>query len=312
MRVFLAGASGAIGRPLVRALVAGGHEVTGMTRREPAAAEIRAAGAAAAVCDVFDRPALERAVAAAEPEVVIHELTALPARLDLRERGVYDANNRIRTEGTRNLIAAAGAAGARRIVAQSIAFVYAPIGGPVKVEDDPVMNGAEGEFGAALDAAFELERQVLAADGLVMRYGFFYGPGTSYASDGAQAEDVRRRRFPIVGTGDGNVLVRPRRRRGDGDDPRLRAGSARDLQRLRLRAGGAARVVAGLRGGARREAAAAGAEADRAAARGRERGGTDDHASRRLEREGDERARLGAPVPELAPGLCAGARISSR
>jgi len=203
MRIFLAGASGAIGRPLVRALVAGGHEVTGMTRRESAAAEIRAAGAAAAVCDAFDRPALDRAVAAAEPEVVIHELTSLPARLDLRRRGVYDANNRIRTEGTRNLIAAAGAAGARRFVAQSIAFVYAPIGGPVKAEDDPVMNGAEGEFGAALDAAFDLERQVLAADGLVLRYGFFYGPGTSYASDGAQAEDVRRRRFPIVGAGEG-------------------------------------------------------------------------------------------------------------
>ena len=203
MRIFLAGASGAVGRPLVRALVAGGHEVTGMTRREPAAAEIRAAGAEAAVCDAFDPPALDRAVAAAEPEVVIHELTALPKRLDLRRRGVYDANNRIRTEGTRNLIAAAGAAGASRFVAQSIAFVYAPIGDPVKAEDDPVMSGAEGEFGAALEAAFDLERQVLAADGLVLRYGFFYGPGTSYASDGAQAEDVRRRRFPIVGSGDG-------------------------------------------------------------------------------------------------------------
>jgi nucleoside-diphosphate-sugar epimerase len=203
MRIFLAGASGAVGRPLVRALVAGGHEVTGMTRRESAAAEIRAAGAAAAVCDAFDPPALNRAVAAAEPEVVVHELTALPARLDLRRRGVYDANNRIRTEGTRNLIAAAGAAGAPRFVAQSIAFVYAPIGGPVKAEDDPVMSGAEGEFGAALEAAFDLERQVLEVDGLVLRYGFFYGPGTSYASDGAQAEDVRRRRFPIVGSGDG-------------------------------------------------------------------------------------------------------------
>ena len=174
-----------------------------MTRREPAAAEIRAAGAEAAVCDAFDPPALDRAVAAAEPEVVIHELTALPKRLDLRRRGVYDANNRIRTEGTRNLIAAAGAAGASRFVAQSIAFVYAPIGDPVKAEDDPVMSGAEGEFGAALEAAFDLERQVLAADGLVLRYGFFYGPGTSYASEGAQAEDVRRRHFPIVGSGDG-------------------------------------------------------------------------------------------------------------
>jgi nucleoside-diphosphate-sugar epimerase len=203
MKVFVAGASGVIGRPLVGALLAAGHEVTGMTRREAAAADIRAAGADAVVCDVFDTQALERAVVAAGPDAVVHQLTALPKRLDLREKGVYDANNRIRTEGTRNLLAAAAAAGAQRLVAQSIAFVYAPVGGSVKSEGDPVMKGVAGEFGTAVEATMDLERQVLSAGGLVLRYGFFYGPGSSYASDGFQAQEVRKRRFPIVGDGGG-------------------------------------------------------------------------------------------------------------
>jgi nucleoside-diphosphate-sugar epimerase len=206
MRIFVAGASGVIGRPLVRQLIGAGHQVTGMTRRESRAEEVRAAGATPVVCDVFDSRALGETVAAARPEVVVHELTALPAKLDVRERGVYDANNRIRTEGTRNLVAAARAAGARRLVAQSICFVYAPVGGPVKGEADPVVEGMPGEFGASVEATMELERRVLGADridGLVLRYGFFYGPGTSYAADGHQAAEVRRRRFPIVGAGTG-------------------------------------------------------------------------------------------------------------
>jgi nucleoside-diphosphate-sugar epimerase len=202
-RVFVAGASGAIGRPLVAELVAAGHEVTGMTRRAEAAEELDAAGARGVVCDVFDPEALRAAVAAASPQVVVHELTSLPPDLDLRQPGVYDANNRIRREGTRNLLDAARAAGAERLVAQSIAFVYAPVGGPVKSEEDPVMTEAPGEFGAALAATMDLERQVLEAGGLVLRYGFFYGPRTSYAADGHQAAEVRRRRFPIVGRGDG-------------------------------------------------------------------------------------------------------------
>ena len=202
-RIFVAGASGAIGRPLVAALVAAGHEVTGMTRREAAAAEIDAAGARGVVCDVFDPEALRATVAAASPEVVVHELTSLPADLDLRKPGVYDANNRIRREGTRNLLDAARSAGAQRVVAQSVAFVYQPLGGPVKSEDDPVMVDAPGEFGTALAATMDLERQVLEHGGLVLRYGFFYGPGTSYAGDGYQASEVKRRRFPIVGRGDG-------------------------------------------------------------------------------------------------------------
>ena len=205
MRVFVAGASGVIGRPLLAALTAAGHEVTGMTRRADRVAGIEAAGARGVVCDCFDPDGLTDSVRAAAPEVVVHELTALPPKLDIREKGVYDANNRIRTEGTRNLVAAAQAAGARRMVAQSIAFVYAPAPGPA-TEADPVMESAQGEFAAALEATMDLERQVRDAeglDGLVLRYGFFYGPGSSYAADGYQAEEVRRRRFPIVGAGTG-------------------------------------------------------------------------------------------------------------
>ncbi len=206
MRVFVAGAAGVIGRPLVPALVAAGHDVTGTTRKQERVAEIEAAGATAVVCDALDAQALRAAVVVARPEVVVHELTALPERLDPREKGVYAATARIRRNGTANLVAAAQAAGARRIVAQSIAFVYAPEGEWVKSEDDPVMASAEGEFGEALASTMDLERQVLEAggmEGLVLRYGFFYGPGSSYRSDGFQAEEVRRRRFPVVGRGDG-------------------------------------------------------------------------------------------------------------
>jgi 2-alkyl-3-oxoalkanoate reductase len=204
--VFVAGASGAIGRPLVRRLVEAGHRVTGMTRREDRAEEIRAAGADAVVCDVFDRAALDAAVRAAAPEAVVHQLTALPERFDFRDPHLYDATNRVRTEGTQNLIAAARAAGAGRLVAQSIAFLYAPQGGWVKDEDEPPMADAPEPFGTALEATLAHERAVLGADGLeglVLRYGFFYGPGTAYASDGYYAVEVRRRRFPVVGRGTG-------------------------------------------------------------------------------------------------------------
>jgi 2-alkyl-3-oxoalkanoate reductase len=208
LRVFVAGASGAIGRPLVRQLVAAGHEVTGMTRRSERAGEIRGAGAEAAVCDAFDGDALERAVAAARPEVVVHEMTSLPSRIDPRRAETYEATNRVRTEGTANLIAAASSAGVRRLVAQSIAFVYAPVGPMVVDEEAPVTAGTPGHLGAAMDAMLDCERQVLGIDGidgLVLRYGYFYGPGTSFARDGTMAEDVRRRRFPIVGSGEGRM-----------------------------------------------------------------------------------------------------------
>ena len=206
MRVFVAGASGAIGRALVPKLVAAGHEVTGTTRSEAKADPIRQAGADAAVVDVFDSDALRVAVEAARAEVVVHELTALPDRLDFRKRDVYEPTNRVRTEGTRNLLEAARAAGARRFVCQSIAFAYRNEGARVKTEEDPLLDDAPGPFGSGIRALREMEAMVLGAgsiEGLVLRYGFFYGPGTHYAEDGPMVADVRRRRLPVVGRGTG-------------------------------------------------------------------------------------------------------------
>jgi nucleoside-diphosphate-sugar epimerase len=141
MRVFVAGASGAIGTPLVRQLLAAGHEVTGMTRRQERAEEIRAAGAAAVVCDVFDAGVLRDAVVAAAPEAVIHALTALPSHYDPKS-DYLAPTNRIRVEGTRNLVAATRAAGARRLIAESIAFAYRPQGDWVKDEEAPLFDDA--------------------------------------------------------------------------------------------------------------------------------------------------------------------------
>ena len=206
MRVFVAGATGAVGRPLVPKLVAAGHEVTGMTRSEAKAQELRAAGANAAVVDVFDVDALRAAIDSASPEVIVHELTALPDRIDFRNEDTYAATNRLRTEGTRNLIAAAQAAGARRFVSQSIAFAYRMDGERLKTEDDPLLAQAPGAFGSGVRALHEMEEMVLGAgglDGLVLRYGFFYGPGTYYGEDGTSTQDVRRRRLPVVGGGGG-------------------------------------------------------------------------------------------------------------
>jgi nucleoside-diphosphate-sugar epimerase len=165
------------------------------------------AGAAPVVCDALDADALRAAVVEAAPEVVVHELTALPVRLNYRRRGLYDATNRLRAEGTANLLAAAKAAGARRFVCQSVAFAYAPGDEPdVKAEDAPLFTDAPPPFGDGVRVIAEMERSVLEADGLdglVLRYGWFYGPGTYLGDGGSTAQDVRRRRFPLVGDGTG-------------------------------------------------------------------------------------------------------------
>jgi nucleoside-diphosphate-sugar epimerase len=207
MRVFVAGASGAIGRSLVPQLVAAGHDVTGTTRSEQRAEAIHAAGARAAVCDALDAEALRAAVVEAAPDVVVHELTALPDRLDPRDKHLYDATNRVRRDGTVNLLTAARAARARRFICQSIAFAYTPGRRPqVMGEDAPLFLTAPAPFGAAVRVIAEMERAVLDAeriDALVLRYGWFYGPGTHFGHDGAIADDVRRRRFPVIGKGIG-------------------------------------------------------------------------------------------------------------
>lgn len=207
MRVFVAGASGAIGRPLVPRLLAAGHEVTGSTRSRERAEAIRAAGATPVLVDALDPEALLQAVEQAAPEVVVHQLTALPERFDPRRADLYDATNRVRAEGTANLLAAALAAGARRFVSQSIAFGYAPGPRPeVMSEDAPLNLEAPSPFAEAMRVIAEMERAVLQTDGLeglVLRYGWFYGPGTYYAEDGTTAEEVRKRRFPVIGSGAG-------------------------------------------------------------------------------------------------------------
>ena len=206
MKVFVAGASGAIGRPLVRQLLAAGHEVTGTTRRQERAAEIEASGARAAVVDALDGPALTEAVNEASPEVVVNQLTSLPERYDPRKASFYEATNRVRSEGGHNLLEAAQAAGARRLLTQSIAFLYAPEGGWVKDEDARPFDDAPGHFGPAVETMLGHEREVLEApglEGLVLRYGQLYGPGTYYAPNGHLGREVSRRRFPVVGPGTG-------------------------------------------------------------------------------------------------------------
>jgi 2-alkyl-3-oxoalkanoate reductase len=205
VRVFLAGATGAIGAPLLRLLLAEGHEVTGMTRSPERAATLRAAGAEAVVADALDAPAVTSAVVDARPEAIVHQLTAIPPRLDPRKIvRDFALTDRLRTEGTRNLLAAARQAGASRIVAQSIAFAYAPgPPGALHVEDDPLMVDPPAQFKRSAEAIAELERTVLGAGGVVLRYGYFYGPGTSISADGSLGQEVVRRRLPIVGGGSG-------------------------------------------------------------------------------------------------------------
>jgi nucleoside-diphosphate-sugar epimerase len=199
VKVFIAGASGAIGQPLCRQLRERGHEVVGMTRSNAVAVE--ALGARATVADAFDADAVRAAVAEAAPDVVVNELTDLARPLDPRKYDDWLAGtNRLRREGTRNLADAAVAAGVQKLVSQSVAFAYTFEPG-VKTEDAPIHGAAGGEMGSAME---ELERQTLEAPGgIVLRYGFFYGPGTAYAADGQQIDAVRKRRMPIVGGGSG-------------------------------------------------------------------------------------------------------------
>jgi len=180
MRVFLAGASGAIGRRLTPLLRQAGHDVTGMTRSADVAHGLEAAGVHPIVVDVYDAAALKQAVVAARPDVVMHQLTDLPRTLhdEAQLVAAYPRNARIRTEGTRNLIAAAKAAGARRFIVQSVAFAYAP-GREPHVETDP-LNVADGPRVVTVRAAADMERQVLESgmEAVVLRYGLLYGPGT--------------------------------------------------------------------------------------------------------------------------------------
>lgn len=173
-RIFIAGATGAVGRPLCRLLVADGWQVVGTTRKPERAFELRGLGVEPVVVDVFDADALGAAILAARPDIVIHQLTDLPPGLDPAQMEAGRARNaRIREEGTRNLVAAAGAARVKRMIAQSIAFAYAP--GPTPYREDAALD-------PAARAVASLEQQVLSSPmvGIVLRYGRFYGPGTGF------------------------------------------------------------------------------------------------------------------------------------
>ncbi|HSZ04524.1 MAG TPA: NAD(P)-dependent oxidoreductase [Solirubrobacteraceae bacterium] len=205
MRVFLAGATGVIGRRLVPMLLADGHQVTGMTRSREKLEQLRASGAEPVLADALDAAAVHDAVAQARPEAVIHQLTALPSRIDPRkiERD-FALNDRLRDEGTRILVGAAQAAGATRILAQSIAFSYAPgPPGAVHREQDPLLKDPPKSFKRSAEAMQALERTVLGAGGMVLRYGYFYGPGSAMSRSGSIGQDLARRRLPIVGRGQG-------------------------------------------------------------------------------------------------------------
>jgi nucleoside-diphosphate-sugar epimerase len=201
MRVFLAGATGVIGSQLVPQLLKAGHEVTAMTRSVLRAAQLEAAGADPVVCDVFDADGVRAAMANAAPHAIIHQLTSLPTRLNWADPNLFDQNNRVRTEGTRILVDAALATGAGRIVAQSIAFAYAPMGERVKEEDAALFIDAPPPFGDAVAAVVEHEQLVTGTagiDGLVLRYGMLYGPGTYYDRRGSTAADVIAGRVPLI------------------------------------------------------------------------------------------------------------------
>jgi nucleoside-diphosphate-sugar epimerase len=200
MRVFVAGASGAIGLRLVPQLIEKGHDVVG-TYRKPAHGErVEALGAQAVQLDLLDGQAVLEAVASAAPDAIAHEATALGDVTFSRDfDGAFAATNRLRTEGTDNLLAAARAAGVPRFVAQSYASaIYERQGGPVKTEDDPLDAHPVPAMRKSLEAMRYLDETVTAAGGLALRYGGFYG-----ADNDGLVEPVRKRQFPIVGDGGG-------------------------------------------------------------------------------------------------------------
>jgi nucleoside-diphosphate-sugar epimerase len=210
MKVFVAGATGALGGHLIPQLVAHGHEVVGMTRSESKRDALRALGARPAVADALEPDAVARVVGAAEPEVIVHQLTALSGPMDMRQIDRYFAmTNRLRTEGTDHLLAAGRAVGTRRFVAQSYAgWPFARTGGRVKSEADPLDPDPPEALRHALAAIRHLEGTVTSTEGIegvVLRYGGFYGPGTSLSSDPDSeiSKIVRKRQFPLVGNGDG-------------------------------------------------------------------------------------------------------------
>jgi nucleoside-diphosphate-sugar epimerase len=210
MKVFVAGATGALGKQLVPRLAARGHEVVGMTSSAAKQDLVTSLGAVPVVADALDTDAVAHAVAEAEPKVIVSQLTALSGSLDMRKfEESFALTNRLRTEGTDHLLAAGRAVEIERFVAQSYAgWPFARTGGPVKTEEDPLDPTPADAMRTTHDAIRHLEEAVTGAtwtEGIVLRYGGFYGPGTSLSlnPEGEHVELLRKRKFPIVGSGTG-------------------------------------------------------------------------------------------------------------
>lgn len=206
MKVFIAGGTGAIGRPLIAELLAKGHEVVALTRSNDKAQALWKQGVEPVIADVFDADAVERVLRRARPEVVIEQLTALPRTYTQESMmGAAAFNHRIRLEGGANVLAAAQASGARRYLRQSIAFWGEP-GPGLANEETPLATVAAPAIAADIRVVKEIERHLLecpTVKGIVLRYGFFYGPGTWFHPGGDVADQVKQQRFPIVGSGNG-------------------------------------------------------------------------------------------------------------
>jgi nucleoside-diphosphate-sugar epimerase len=200
MKVFLAGASGALGRRLIPQLIEHGHSVVGTTRTDAKAAILRDLGAEPVVLDALDREAVVDAVVQAQPDAIVHQLTAL-SDIDFRKfEKSFELTDRLRSEGTDNLLAAAEAVGVPHFVAQSYAgWPYARVGGPIKSEKEPLDPHPAPQTRRSLEAIRHLEMRVTEYNGIVLRYGGFYGPGTGLEPDGDQLAMVRKRQFPLLG-----------------------------------------------------------------------------------------------------------------
>jgi nucleoside-diphosphate-sugar epimerase len=205
MHIFIAGASGTVGHTLIPDLISHGHTVTGTTRSPAKAGALRALGAEPAIMDGLDAASVLAAVEAARPDAILHEMTALSG-MNPRQKPdrIFATTNRLRIEGTEHLLAAARSVGVERFVAQSYAgWPAARFGGPVKSEDDPLDPEPPRGIQETHAAIRRLEQMVLDAGGIVLRYGGFYGPGSGITPHGEQVEMVRKRKFPLVGSGDG-------------------------------------------------------------------------------------------------------------
>lgn len=207
MKIFVAGATGAVGRPLVSALIKAGHSVTGLTRTASKAESIKKMGAEPVIADGLDAAAIEAVMASTRPDAVIHEMTDLTGASDLRHFDrTFASSNQLRTNGTDNLLTAARKTGVKRVIAQSFCgWPYARAGGAIKTEADALDPDPPAELRATLRAIQYLEQTVtdsVRPEGIVLRYGAFYGPGTGML-DRAMLEQVRHRRTPLIGDGAG-------------------------------------------------------------------------------------------------------------